>query len=209
MTTNFQDASGEIRLVGTIYAPGATVGDVFTVQSDGSLAAEPGGGSQTVNVIKHPFDFSQAVALKAGVTIWTPAVGDVLLDAWIETPSDDAWVTEGATSALADIGVIVAGAFDSSGFFNFSAGPVDLTSATWDESASGAFLHYNQALASSLSAAMASFAASNIYEPKMRFAQSVPVKLVATQTGAPAGDAIDASAGASVLYLVTATPEAV
>lgn len=48
MTTNFQDASGEVRLVGTIYAPGATVGDVFTVQADGSLAPAAGGGSQPV-----------------------------------------------------------------------------------------------------------------------------------------------------------------
>lgn len=49
MSTEFEDASGEIRLVGTLAIPGATVGDVLTVQADGTLAPEPpsGGGASS------------------------------------------------------------------------------------------------------------------------------------------------------------------
>ena len=45
-TFNITDESGESRLTGLITDPGATSGDVLTVQDDGSIAAEAGGGSQ-------------------------------------------------------------------------------------------------------------------------------------------------------------------
>ncbi len=48
MATNFRDDAGIVRLDGTLYAPGASVGDVLTVQADGSLAPAAGGGSQPV-----------------------------------------------------------------------------------------------------------------------------------------------------------------
>jgi hypothetical protein len=42
---NLDDNNGTVRIAGTLNDPGATTGDVLTVQSDGSIAAEPGGGS--------------------------------------------------------------------------------------------------------------------------------------------------------------------
>jgi hypothetical protein len=44
-TFNITDESGESRLTGLITDPGATSGDVLTVQDDGSISAEAGGGS--------------------------------------------------------------------------------------------------------------------------------------------------------------------
>ena len=50
-TFNITDESGESRLTGLITDPGATSGDVLTVQDDGSIAAEAGGGSQPYTVV--------------------------------------------------------------------------------------------------------------------------------------------------------------
>lgn len=46
----------------TIYAPGATPGDVLVVQSDHSLVAAPGGGSQTLRALSVPVAFSDFTA---------------------------------------------------------------------------------------------------------------------------------------------------
>ena len=48
MGDNFQyfNAGGELFAQGELADPGATPGDVLTVQDDGSIAAEAGGGSQ-------------------------------------------------------------------------------------------------------------------------------------------------------------------
>ena len=59
-TFNITDESGESRLTGLITDPGATSGDVLTVQDDGSIAAETGGGS-----------------LPDGWTVNDPAAGDL------------------------------------------------------------------------------------------------------------------------------------
>ena len=53
MGDNFQyfNAGGELFAQGELADPGATPGDVLTVQDDGSIAAEAGGGSQPYTVV--------------------------------------------------------------------------------------------------------------------------------------------------------------
>lgn len=48
----FVDESEIARLVGTLHDPGATVGDVLTVQADKSIKAAAGGGSQPVQRVQ-------------------------------------------------------------------------------------------------------------------------------------------------------------
>ncbi len=100
-----------------------------------AAAAGGGGGSQpgAVRVLKHDFDFSQAEDLAAGVPVWTPAVGDVLLNAWVETTVSWA-ITD--VSAGCDIGVVIDGAwahidgFPNSLITRFSS-PPDLSGNIW------------------------------------------------------------------------------
>ncbi len=72
MGTNFRDDAGIVRLDGTLYAPGASVGDVLTVQADGSLAPAAGGGSQPgtpiFRAIPFAFDTPGLVPLQLPIT---------------------------------------------------------------------------------------------------------------------------------------------
>lgn len=56
---------------------GATVGDVLTVQADGSLAAAPGGGSQPENVRRFDLGIVALADLFEDVTLYTPAEGEL------------------------------------------------------------------------------------------------------------------------------------
>ncbi len=71
MATNFRDDAGIVRLDGTLYAPGATVGDVLTVQADGSLApaAGGGGGAPQWEAVTVPTDAASWTGLNAPGTV--------------------------------------------------------------------------------------------------------------------------------------------
>ena len=93
MSTNFRDSSGDVRLIGTIYAPGATVGDVFTVQADGSLAPAPGGGSQPVQAVYSGSNVTIADGASAPLTWDTLDIGTELLDR--SSPGIPLWLADG------------------------------------------------------------------------------------------------------------------
>ncbi len=84
MATNFRDDAGIVRLDGTLYAPGAQVGDVLTVQADGSLApATGGGGSSPVTVARVTIAFDTPNIGTTGAALYTPAVGDIISIAYV------------------------------------------------------------------------------------------------------------------------------
>jgi hypothetical protein len=208
----FEDKFTE-RLTGTLHAPGASVGDVPTAQADGSLLMAAGGGSQpgAVRVLRHDFDFTQAAALAVGVPVWTPAVDDWLVDAWIES-DDPGWTADGEVLPLADIGIIDGGAWaDDGGFFNRAIGPVDVSQATWTVGtkyvfASGAAMRLSSLLAGAMSVAGLVGGVSTPL-PLFKFLTTDPLSLVVSSDGTPSGTAFDGSAGTSTLFIEVCTPE--
>ncbi len=173
-----------------------------------------GGGSQpgAVRVLAFPFDFSMAADLAVGVPVWTPAVGDILLDAWIETDDADVWSTD-TGSVLADIGIVDSGSFVSSGFFNRFVGTVDLSSATWSDGDAAAWLSYAQGagtappvLGLAAVAVMSALSFNTFRSPLTVFKDVAPLSLVVSGDGTPSGGAADVTAGASTLYIAVCTP---
>lgn len=75
-TYAFDDSSGVERLKGTLNAPGATVGDVLTVQADQSIAAAPGGGALP-DPITDPLNVATTDASKVPLKITLPAGFDL------------------------------------------------------------------------------------------------------------------------------------
>ncbi len=211
MATNFRDDAGVVRLDGTLYAPGATVGDVLTVQADGSLAPAAGGGSQpgAVRVLKFPFDFTQAADLAVGVPVWTPAADDVLLDAWVEMVSS--WPDDGSTTPFMDIGVIVDGTFPDlfgQGFWNHDGNVVNLSDDPWTVGTTIASPLTDPAtsLFTRVVAGAMPSAGTTVQDPRIRFLSTTPLSLVVSGDGTPAGDPYDGSGGSSTLYLVVSSP---
>lgn len=76
----FLDPSTELAWkTGQLEDPGATEGDVLTVQADGSIAAAPGGGSQPAKM--QTFSGTTSVGAGSNAKVgWLNPVGDDLLD---------------------------------------------------------------------------------------------------------------------------------
>ncbi len=210
---NIRDESQIERLVGTINDPLATPGDVLTVQADGSVAAQPGGGGSqpgAVRVLRHEFDFTQAAALANGVPVWTPAVGDVLLNAWFEVDTD--WPGDGTKAAKADIGVVTAGAWAdyqgfSRGIFAYQVGPLDLEAIpTWVTDTDYASFGSASAITDLNQQSLVSAAGSGYTPVQVRWLTTNPLSLVVSDDGNPSSAAYDGSAGAGTLYLVVSSP---
>ncbi len=153
-----------------------------------------------------PFAFDD-VGLEDGIAFYTPTVGDILLDAWIEVTE----AFDGATP-LADLGT-----FDGSttGLLAQWFGPFDLT--TTSEESAGAGISFSDTSAADptsfvtgpVSAFNVSISGGNLlYLRAMpaRFTATHPVKIVASQDGEAGGTAVGGTAGAGAVYLVVATP---
>lgn len=68
---------GVVTQSAQIVDNGATVGDVLTVQADKSIAAAPGGGSQSVRRERLAVAFDTP-NIRTGITFFTPAVGEIV-----------------------------------------------------------------------------------------------------------------------------------
>jgi hypothetical protein len=90
VTVTFRDADGTTRLAGDLLAPaGAAVGDVLTVQADGTLTPAPGGGSQpyekiTVLATDIPFNGDTKA-------VFTPAAGQLVYGFFIDPVTFVQW----------------------------------------------------------------------------------------------------------------------
>ncbi len=200
----FYDNNGELRL-------------------DGSLVGGGGGTPAGVSVVRHfPFTYNSPSIL-TGFAVYTPTVGDILLDGWLEI--DTAW--DGTTPTF-DFG-----SFDgqSTGIISNSDNQSQplLTVADADTNGihllqtygSGAvggplFSDYTNILHNAQSALIASLVNGNISQrdsvPKLgrffpaKFTSALPLKVVVSQDGSSGGADPGSSHGAAILYLVTATP---
>lgn len=188
----------------------ASVAIPVVVETGGVAGASPSGGSATVGapiVRAFPFAFDTP-NLVTGHTVWTPAVGDILIDAWIEVTS--AW---NGTTPKGDFAQFIGG--DTNGCFEDQDAGVDLTVAdTTDGVAMPAGLLY-QAHPGSQPASLLSMQANSAGSPRAvrpqrrvpaKFTTADPVKVVVTQDGTQGGTDAGATAGAAILYLITCTP---
>ncbi len=177
-----------------------------------AAAAGGGGGSQpgAVRVLKFPFDYTMATDLAAGVPVWTPAVDDVLLNAWFEF----APYWQGmAANAKADLGVITDGAWasiqgNSKGLFALLSSPVDLENVAWVSDTnyvsypSSGFATQTDLLQNGIIAG----GGSGLVVPQVRMRTTAPLSLVVSEDGNPGSGAFDGSAGSATLYLAISSP---
>lgn len=165
---------------------------------------EPGGIGQPGTTILRgpfPFDHTQSVALAAGVELFTPKVGDIILDAWVEI--DTAF---DGTTPKADIGTFNGG---DAGLFAFAGGTVIDLKQDWGAVTDNAGLLAASAAGSSLSGDYISVGAvgtAAVESWQIAVTAANPLLLVASQSGAKAGTAIDSTVGAGKVFVLMATP---
>ncbi len=173
-----------------------------------------GGGSQpgADRTLRFDFDFTMAAALATGVTVWTPAADDLLLDAWLEYIHD--W--EGDGTPFFDMGLISTGAWVDTGLWNNIFGPIDMSTAgppggTGFVLPSGA--PYSQAAAipnlslSGIGLAIGNQGTTVSATVPLRFLGTSPLKAVVSNDGTPSGGALlTPSAGQSILWIKVCSP---
>lgn len=184
MTTEFVLISGNVTTFdGTAAMPGASVGEVPTVQADGTLAAAPAVVAGAV-ILRGPFAVTFATAgLNAGVDVYTPTPGDLLIG----------------------IGVVVTVGF------NGTTPLLDLACGQ-TSGGTGIFANQEEGLAQDVSAPSATVGSapitSNYSLYYAVFATDDPLQVWVSEDGTLDGTATGSTAGALELYIVTATPVA-
>jgi hypothetical protein len=184
-----------------------------------------GGGAGSPVVRAFPFTFDTPDIL-TGAALYTPTVGDILLDAWIEI--DTVW---NGTTPTCDIGTVATFATTHSGLFDYlldNQTGVDMTIA--DNDVNPGVLVGSQPSSLSMLTTMAiatqMLQVNAIAPPAIQFYPSgdvdwgrgdrvVPAKfvndddpfiVVVSQDGTNTGADPGSTQGAGILYLVTATP---
>ena len=155
----------------------------------------------TLNVVhtKKAFDSSMSASLRNGVAILTPAVGDILLDAWIEI--DTAF---DGTTPKADIGTFFA--LNTGWFFNAGPKLIDLTVADVTLGfgyAGGGDPDYS--LAGLSNPTQGAGTGNGRLVPGV-FTMALPIYVVASQNAQKGGTAINSTQGSGVAHLLTLKP---
>lgn len=168
---------------------------------------QPGGGSVpgAVRVLKFAFAFNDA-GLAAGKTIYTPTVGDVLFDAWVEI--DTAW--DGTTPTI-DIGTFAGTTF---GIFASTTLGVGIDATRADAATLGAG-QIGQTTNGGLSVSdfLLAESVTNVNDNQnlirywpAKVVGTNPVKVCVSQTGQTDGAAPGSTQGEGYVYLVVSTP---
>jgi hypothetical protein len=149
----------------------------------------------------YKFDFAfDTPDLNDGIAVYTPAVGDVLLDLWVHIDE----VFDG-TTPFGDFGVDIAG--DSAYLKNMWGASylLDLAGSAPYEYAGMDALHEN----ASMSSAAFAYNAANVgdkWSAPVRFNSTDPLLFVVSQDGTAGGTAVGGTSGTGTLYLVIASP---
>jgi hypothetical protein len=165
-------------------------------------------------VRKFPFAFDTPNLL-TGAAVYTPTIGDILMDAWIQinTPWD-------GTTPCGDIGSFASGNF---GLWGFGIGPLDMTGQdfTFDglQVGNGNVTPqvtptrgmWSDLLTAANTEGSVQPGQTVNYVGPIRFLPGIfvnadPIKVVVSQDGTTIGASPGPTQGAAVLYLVTVTP---
>lgn len=165
------------------------------VQGEGwkTVPDDSGGSQPGASIVRGPFEIAfDDAGLNDGIEFFTPTVGDILLDAWIEI--DTAW----DQTAKGQIGT-----FDGS-TFGIIYELADVTIADTDQHGYGAGLLMNEN-----SPAASSNDASAVYRiVPGKFIAATPLKVCVSADGAAGGADPGASEGVARVYIITSTPVA-
>jgi hypothetical protein len=166
------------------------------LQGDQGDPGAPAPGSAIIR----KFDFAHDTAgLLTGAAVYTPSIGDILLDAWIEIET-----AFNGTSPLCDVGPF-SGGHHQGWFHDFGHGPVDLSHA--DVLSSNDELLTGAAGLSPLSLANVNAnPGTALRSVPAKITAAAPIKVCVSQNGFNNGADPASTVGAAVLYLVTCTP---
>lgn len=139
---------------------------------------------------KFPFAYNTPGIL-TGAALYTPTVGDILLDAWIEI--DTAW---DGTTPHGDFGTFVT---SHTGIYGYGSTARDMTSAV-------ANIDTGLEIPSFQNVMMSYLLSNGGDGGVVKFTTTDPIKVVVSQNGANNGADPGSTQGEAVLYLVTATP---
>lgn len=196
-------APGEITAASGGLPAGGTTGEVLTKVSDadGDADWEPGGGSQPGAArVLGPFPFAfDDPGLVNGITFYTPAVNDILLDVWVQV------IQSFDGTPYCDVGTLLDSGF---GLFAANNGPLDMTSPP-----DSAGLSVNPGIISSQSRTLLTLNNINlaVIETSFRlaparFTDANPLKIVVSEDGAAGSGATGSTQGSGAVYIVVATP---
>jgi hypothetical protein len=158
---------------------------------DGSVVTVGGSGGGAITVVRFPFAFDTA-GLANGVTVYVPAINEVLLDGWIEI--DTAW---DGTSPQGDIGTGVTGVF---GLYDAAHQAVDMTQADVD---GGPGASYGDGILQGQGfGPIAGINAGNQRVLPGKIVATNPIKVWVTESGQIRGTDPGSSQGAAVVMLV-------
>lgn len=180
----------------------------------GRKRLEVGGAPGAPVIRKFPFAFDTP-GLLTGAALYTPTVGDVLLDAWFEI--DTAW---DGTTPQADLGHFASGYGMFASVVSAGAIPVDgVDTSMWSSGLLAGSSTPSLASVSAMYDLISSYdfasgnwadAALNLTSARRvvpaKFSTTDSIKVCVSTTGATTGADPGSTAGAAVLYLVTATP---
>jgi hypothetical protein len=159
-------------------------------------------------VHRYVFGPDLGAELQEGAVTFTPAVNDILLDAWIDV--DEAWDGTTPTADITQDGFEAAeGGSAAGGFFAvLGGGAVELDIAPQDLGSLVAQSADSNHPSVPLSAGNVHLGNPVTYTRTVpvRFTLASPVKLFVTQDGTPAGGDPASTVGQASLYVVTVTP---
>ncbi len=161
-----------------------------------------GGSTPGAGIVRGPFSFAfDTPNIENGVVVYTPAVDEILMDAWVAV--DTAF---NGTTPRADIGTFIG--TGNNGIVR-QEGTVAwlLTDADTEFYGTGYMTAAQTGGHQSTPLSYFNTDGSNRVVPG-RFVATNPILLVVSQTGQMGGAAIGGSAGAGRIYIVTATPVA-
>lgn len=153
--------------------------------------------------VTRAFDVGFADAgLTTGETLYTPVVGEILIDAWVEFT-----VAFNGTTPLLDIGTFLAG---NNGWYHGGKGVLVATAqdvGTGGPLGDASPITGSSTTTSRLSDSLGGADPSSVKRAlPAKFTTTDPVQVVVTQTGAKGGTATGATAGKAVVYLQTSEP---
>jgi hypothetical protein len=199
----FEDPTGTRDvLVGQLKDPAGATGQVLTVNADKTISAKAAGGATPgAAIVRGPFSFQfDTVGLNAGIAVYTPVAGDILLDIFVQIPV--AW--DGTTPLIDVADAAYAAAVAGLGYFAGAAGGTTPLDASNADTVLGDLVSSPYSLAGQAVKTVANAATS---APKPWAAQGA-ISVWCSQDGAKGGTAVGGAQGTATLYIVTATPVA-
>lgn len=209
LVPNFREA--------TTDNPGVVLADdgtTYVVLPDGTREPLPGGGGGSAGspIIRGPFEFAfDTPDLLTGVPFYTPTIGEILIDVWVEI--DTAWDGE---TPQGDVGDFASQEYGWFGNWNYpivmsvadvannqNSGTNLLTQASnGDTSGKPSSLSLNNLVGFGITGSNLSL--SRFLPGK--FVNDNPIKVCVSQTGQNNGDDPGSTQGSAKLYMITATP---